>query len=97
MRFRSSDLLSFTSPQQNYSGYLCGGGAPSPEDYVGLTHNNLQIDNVPTAQGFGKGMIFLERFFFFFFFGMFGEFFFRLGIRSIFFGDGWSFRQENVC
>ena len=64
MRFRSSDILSFTSAK-NYPGYLCGGGAPSPEDYVGLTHNNLQIDNVPRLMGFGKGMMFFWMDFFF--------------------------------
>ena len=35
------------STRQVPAGFLSGGGSESPQDYVGLTHNNLQIDNVP--------------------------------------------------
>ena len=33
--------------RNHHRGFLSGGGSESPQDYVGLTHNNLQIDNVP--------------------------------------------------
>ena len=71
-------------------GFLCGGGSPSPEDYVGLTHNNLQIDNVrsPWSRDDKIGIYFsgcLERFFF-------------KGTRSCFFGgtDG-VLGKKNIC
>uniref|UniRef100_A0A7S2FSA5 Uncharacterized protein n=1 Tax=Alexandrium andersonii TaxID=327968 RepID=A0A7S2FSA5_9DINO len=39
------DVLNYMNYPNETGLYLSGGGAENPLDYVGLTHNNLQIDN----------------------------------------------------